>query len=410
MDKNSDFNKKPLVSIVVPVYNSARFLRKCLDSVLGQTYKNIEVICVNDGSKDDSFAILTEYANKDKRMRVFSKANEGRGAASARNMGMNCATGEYIQFLDSDDFFESDMIEKMLYRAMKTGAEVVICRGQTYDDRTKKKSRMPHPDLHYAPHQDSFSWKECSEYICEIADYYAWNKFIKRSLLIENDLRFTPIPISDDQDISMIAPIVASKVAVIDEAFINYRIGTGCSQCDTQTKHPEAAYEGVYSVVKRFHELNVWESVKQSYLNVSIRLMREYFDRMNEYKKVEMLYNKYRNEIFPLLDAMNIEDGYFHDYRVEEWYKLIMHNSLSEILFMAVRASGGTMTTAPIRFQFPYDDVDENSRIVLVGKGIAGRFWLSQILLSNHCEVVAWVDSKDEISDSLEYDKVVFAY
>lgn len=399
-----------MVSIVIPVYNAAPYLRQCLDSVINQTWSNLDIVCVNDGSKDESLDILEDYAAKDPRIRVFTKKNEGRGAASGRNMGLRNAKGEYVQFLDSDDFFEKEMVEVLVLKAIHTDAEVVICRGKTYDDEKKSVAgNLPHPDLQYAPDKDAFNWKECPEFICEIADNYAWNKLFLRKLLIDNNLSFTPIPISDDQDISMIAPVVAKRVAVVDEAFINYRVGTGTSQCDSQTKHPEAAYEGTYTVVRRFKELGVWNDVKQSYLNVSIRLMREYFDRMTEYGKIEFLYNKYRTEIFPMLEAENLPDGYFHDRRIWDWYRLITTKSLGEITFESARASGGTMTTAPLRFQVPYEDIKKNSKIVLVGKGLIGRYWYSQLLLSKHCDVIYWTDSDEHIPQNLAFDAVVKA-
>lgn len=399
-----------LVSIVIPVYNSAPYLRQCLDSVIYQSYENLDVVCVNDGSTDSSLSILEEYATKDKRIRIFSKENEGKGAASARNLGLGKAKGEFIQFLDSDDFFVNDMIEVLVRKALTADADVVICRGQLFDNETGcVVGALPHPDLVFAPKKESFFWRDCSEYICEIADFYAWNKLFRRRLLIENDLWFTPIPISDDQDISMIAPIVARRVAVVDRAFINYRTGTGTSQCDSQTKHPEAAYAGIDSVVKRFKEMGVWEDVKRSYLNVAIRLMREYFDRMTELDKVDHLYHVYREKIFPMLGAEKLPEGYFHDPRLQAWYRLIMDCSLDEILFAAARASGGTMTTAALRFQVPYKELERNSRIVLVGKGLAGRYWFSQLILSGYCEVVYWTDTEAHIPQNLAFDAVVKA-
>ncbi len=398
------------VSLVIPVYNAGKYLRKCLDSILAQTYADLEIVCVNDGSTDNSYEILKEYANIDRRVKVFSKENEGRGAASARNLGLDNVTGEYVQFLDSDDFFEPDMVECLVAKAMETGADVVICRGQIFDDEKQcVTGKLSHPDLQYAPDGEVFNWKDCPEYICEIADNYAWNKLFRRKLLVDNNLSFTPIPISDDQDISMIAPIVAERVAVIDRAFINYRTGTGTSQCDSQTRHPEAAYEGTYSVVKRLRKMGVYEDVKQSYLNVSIRLMREYFDRMTELDKLRFLYEKYKNEIFPMLGASNLPLGYFHDHRVEEWYRLIISHSLEEILFEVARASGGTMTTAPLRFQVPYEKIKKNSKIVLVGKGLVGRYWYSQLLLSGYCEVIYWTDTVEKIPCDLKHDMILKA-
>ena len=162
-------------------------------------------------------------------------------------------------------------------------------------------------------------------------------------------------------------------------------------------------------MVERFKELDIWDDVKQSYLNVAIRLMREYFDRMTEYRKVEFLYTKYRDEIFPMLEAEDLPEGYFHDNRIWDWYHLIMTKSLAEILFDAARADGGTMTTASLRFQVPYGEIKKNSRIVLIGKGMTGRYWYSQLLLSKHCDVIYWTDSEEHIPQNLAFDSIVTA-
>ena len=99
----------PLVSIIIPVYNVERYLRKCLDSICGQTHRNLEILCVNDGSTDGSAAILEEYAARDKRIKIFSQKNAGQGAA--RNLALNHATGEWVTGVDADDFLAIDAIE-----------------------------------------------------------------------------------------------------------------------------------------------------------------------------------------------------------------------------------------------------------------------------------------------------------
>ena len=97
-----------LISIVVPVYNTEKYLPKCLDSLLGQTYKNLEIICINDGSTDGSLQILEDYAKQDNRIIVLSQENAKQGAA--RNRGLDIAKGEYVTFVDSDDWIEKSYI------------------------------------------------------------------------------------------------------------------------------------------------------------------------------------------------------------------------------------------------------------------------------------------------------------
>lgn len=396
------------ISIVIPVYNTSKYLPACLDSLINQTYKKLEIICVNDGSKDNSLDILHEYADKDNRIKVFTKENEGKGAASARNMGLANATGDYVFFLDSDDFFEPTMVEKVLSKALKKNADVVIYRAQWFDDKLKKVTKIYEPiELQNVPVNDPFCYKDIPDKIFQTGDLIAWNKMYKMDLIKKYDLKFEPIPISDDQYIPALAMVFAERITYVDEVFVNYRFNTGSSQCDNQPKHPEAAYSATYSIVAKMKEHGIYETVKKSYLNMAVRLMREYFDKMQEYSTISFLYEKYTKEVFGMLDATDLPDNYFYDHRIEEWYKLITSKNLEEILFETSRAYGSNMTTAILRFQFPYDEVEKGSKIVLIGKGLVGRYWYAQLLLSNYAEVVYWAENEADIPSDMVFDKVV---
>lgn len=127
------------VSVIVPVYNVEKYLRKCLDSLINQTLKNIEIIVVNDGSPDNSQDIIDEYVEKfPKIVKSFIKENGGQG--SARNLGLNYATGEYISFVDSDDWFDLNALEEMYNLAHQNGSDIVICDMiDHYEDGSSKK-------------------------------------------------------------------------------------------------------------------------------------------------------------------------------------------------------------------------------------------------------------------------------
>lgn len=113
-----------LVSVIVPVFNTEKYLKKCIESILNQSLRNIEIIFIDDGSTDNSLTIIEEYAKKDKRIKIISKLNEGQGIA--RNMGITEACGQYIAFIDSDDFVEKDMLEK-LYNTSKKIIWIYVC-------------------------------------------------------------------------------------------------------------------------------------------------------------------------------------------------------------------------------------------------------------------------------------------
>ncbi len=397
-----------LVSIVIPVYNTSKYLSQCLNSVINQTYKSLEIICVDDGSTDNSLSILKEYADKDSRIRIFTKKNEGKGAASARNLGLANATGDYILFLDSDDFFELNMVEDVVNKAEEKNADVVIYKAQWFDDKQSRVTKIYEPiELQNVPANDPFCYKDIPDKIFQIGDLIAWNKMYKMDLIREYDLKFESIPISDDQYLPALAMVFAKRITYVDRIYVNYRFNTGSSQCDSQTKHPEAAYAATYSIVSKMREYGIYDEVKRSYINMALRLMREYFDKMVELTKIKELYDKYNNEIFEMLGAVDLSENYFYDYRIGQWYSLITTNSLEEILFKTSRAYGSKMTTAIMRFQFPYDEVEQGAKIVLVGKGMIGKYWYAQILLADYANVVAWVASEEEIPDDFQdYQKI----
>ena len=114
-----------LISVIIPVYNVEQYLPACIESIIGQTYSNLEIILVNDGSTDNSTDIIWQYAKVDSRIRVIEKDNGG--LSSARNVGVQVATGKYIVFIDSDDYVRSDMLERMLSRMIESAADVVEC-------------------------------------------------------------------------------------------------------------------------------------------------------------------------------------------------------------------------------------------------------------------------------------------
>ena len=120
----------PKISIIVPVYNTEQYLRQCLDSIISQTFKDFECICVNDGSTDNSLSILQEYANKDNRIKIISQKNSG--LSSVRNVGIKNSSGVYVTSIDSDDFVSENYIEKLYACALKHNCDLVYCRHKLY--------------------------------------------------------------------------------------------------------------------------------------------------------------------------------------------------------------------------------------------------------------------------------------
>lgn len=178
------------ISIVLPVYNTGEYLNKGIESLLKQTLKDIEIICVNDGSTDNSLQILLDYQNKDNRIVVVSQKNCGAGVA--RNSGLKIAKGKYVIFLDPDDFFELNMLEKLYLRMELTNAEVCIFQGFYYDNKTKEIITSPVELLREEciPNQDVFSYRDIPNEIFTITTGGAWNKIFRNDFIKKIVLSF----------------------------------------------------------------------------------------------------------------------------------------------------------------------------------------------------------------------------
>ena len=167
------------VSIIMPVYNVERYLRGCLDSVTSQTLKEVEIIVVNDGSTDNSLSILQEYERKfPDQMRVFT--TENRGVSHARNYGLRHASGEFVLFVDSDDFIEEDMCEKLYQKAVQDGNDIVVCGRYNVYEREAIGQVIRKPT---GTHLINRNFK-LAEHKYELAHIspFPWDKLFRRSL------------------------------------------------------------------------------------------------------------------------------------------------------------------------------------------------------------------------------------
>lgn len=179
---------EPKVSVIIPVYNVEQYLRECLDSVCGQTLKEIEIICVDDGSTDSSLEILKEYANRDNRITVMKQENLHAGVA--RNAGLAIAKGEYLSFLDSDDWFELNMLEEMSKKADEDGSDVVVCGCSFYNNIDKS---VYYPNWifkdEFIKNREILLNKDISNNIFQITNSWLWNKLFRHKLITNNNLK-----------------------------------------------------------------------------------------------------------------------------------------------------------------------------------------------------------------------------
>jgi glycosyltransferase involved in cell wall biosynthesis len=205
----------PLISVIVPVYNVEAYLPRCIDSVLNQTYGNLEILLVNDGSRDNSGSICDEYARKDSRIRVFHKENGGQ--STARNLALDAMTGEFVTFVDSDDWLETDAYESMLALAQREQVKLVSAGRWDVSAETGEKEKGLCPQKTEVLSAEEmlgrlFIWDGCDSSPCD--------KLFHRSLF--DEIRFPSK--SNCEDVAIVYKLVeaADFVAMLDKPIYNY--------------------------------------------------------------------------------------------------------------------------------------------------------------------------------------------
>lgn len=174
-----------IISVVVPIYNAEKYIRRCVDSILLQTYRNLEVILVDDGSTDETPEILDDYAAKDDRVRVIHKENVGH--AHSRNQGLFAANGEFITFMDCDDYMHPDFMEKMYGAICEDGSDMACC-SFNYVDESGNRLGWSEPELKRNAVSSIDAQKDfLTTYNIE---GFSWNKLVRRSILTNNNLRY----------------------------------------------------------------------------------------------------------------------------------------------------------------------------------------------------------------------------
>lgn len=319
------------ISVIIPVYNVERYLQKCMESVLKQSLKEIEIICVDDGSTDASGEICDKYAKIDSRIKVIHKANGG--LVSARKEGLKLARGEYIGYVDSDDWIDSDMYEKLYEKAYYSNADVVCseieCVKENYSYIEKDDLS---PGIYYR------SDKRICKFLYDIDKNkrkIGWNLVSK----IYRRREFIPFQMNVDDDIVIGEDLVctypflvnASKVCITDYVFYHYRTRENSLM---RTKR----YEYINDVSK------IFLSLRKSFM---------------VHEEAEVLLKQLDYIVFDLLVVKSC---------------FYLHTSINKI------------------YMFPYGKIKRDSKIILYGAGKVGASYYKQIQEAQYCNIVLWVD------------------
>ena len=252
----------PLISVIIPVYNVEKYLRECLDSLINQSLKDIEIICVDDGSTDTSLDILKEYKEKDKRFKIITQQNLKAGVA--RNNGLKEATGDYLSFLDSDDIFEPTMLEDMYNQAIKDDSDTVVCSFYIYDEKTKQSRWNRKIDSKYIK-LSPFSPLDIKDEIFNFSSPNAWTKLFKHSLFTDNNLQFVDTMICNDFTCVDTALAISKKISVLDKPYIHYRFIQKDNLTAKRKDHPDSFLIAAQALEDNLRKFKVYSVFEESF-------------------------------------------------------------------------------------------------------------------------------------------------
>lgn len=245
------------VSVIIPVYNVEKYLRKCLDSILGQTLREIEVICVDDGSSDSSPAILAEYAAKDPRLKVLTQANSG--AAAARNVGLAAAKGEYLYFCDPDDWAKPQMLEKLSNLADQGQCDVVVASVFFYSEALRKVYKIWTGPKDLLARTEPFSARDVADRVFRSFLWSPWNKLLRRSFVEHHRLIYQNLPRCNDIAFNATATALAERILFDKSAYYYYRTDVLGSATALRDKHPNTHALAWDEVERRLKERGRYE-------------------------------------------------------------------------------------------------------------------------------------------------------
>ena len=300
------------ISIIIRVYNVEEYLKQCLDSIINQSFQDIEIICIDDGSTDNSLKILQEYATNDSRFIIHTQENQGQGIA--RNNAIKIAKGEYIAFIDPDDWIEPNALTTLYNYAKEQDVQILQFDYKEYNQSAKKfKNRslqydvkkIYNYDLNKTPH---YHWQNLKKNYLHNFGLQAWKYFYNTKFIKENHLEFASGTMGEDHLFTIGARLLANKVHYLNEALYVYRTRTK-SSVNKKSKKSFYVFENIQRLKVFIKEHELWEQLKSEFDTYKIyalgwaykttpkSMLQEYETRCNEilnkrqYKKMLQIAN-----------------------------------------------------------------------------------------------------------------------
>lgn len=300
------------VSVILPIYNVEKYIGKCLDSIIHQTLKEVQIICVDDGSTDGSLKIVEEYSEKCDRIVVVKQENAGAGAA--RNNGMKYAKGEYLSFLDADDFFEPDMLETAYDKAKADKADMVVFNSDQYFEDTDEYKKVNWV-VRYGkiPPYTPFKHRQMTDNVFKVFVGWAWDKLFAREFVEQHNLKFQEQRTSNDMLFVFSAVVLAGRITVVpkEKILLHQRRNNSSSLSNTREKSWQCFYHALTALKQRLVDENIYQELEQDYINYALHFSLWNLNTLSE-PTYSMLKEKLLSEWFEELGIKGKGEEYFY--------------------------------------------------------------------------------------------------
>ena len=293
------------VSVVIPVYNVDKFLNNTLSDITGQTLKEIEIICVDDGSTDKSCEIIEEWMKKDSRIQLIKQTNQYAGVA--RNNGLKKARGKYVIFWDADDLFEEKALEVLYTQAEKEQSDICICGARKYDNERQEYTALKaclNEDL--LPEKETFNKFDVPDNIFNLTNNVPWNKLYRTKFVLDNKLEYQAIKQANDTYFTIMALFLAERITYVKDILIAYRVNNEASLTGKASDTVFCAYDSWLYTKERIEKYPDFKMVQKSFLNRALGGFHFSLSSQSVFSEYEKLY------------CMLVEKG-FHEFGLDEY-------------------------------------------------------------------------------------------
>jgi glycosyltransferase involved in cell wall biosynthesis len=403
-------NDQPLVSVIVPCYNSEKYMDEMMNSLLRQTYKNMQIIFVDDGSVDNTVNIIHRYLS-DTRITLIQQKNQYAGVA--RNNGMRMAAGKYVCFFDSDDILDSDMVEKLVQSAETNASDVVICNIKYMDMKSGKmlpiESNVKRSILSAYEHKAVISYRDIPDEILTIGFSGPYNKIYRRQFLLDNKLEFQDSKRDNDESFVLSVMAGAERISWLYDALYTYRINNPSSLQGFKTQDIDMD-DLISTVVKTKSELKRLERYEAVRYSFCKQVLNRWYVLLDQQRSVHNFCKVYATIRERLVDILELDKNNIFDFPVyrDDYQRILTEDALSYLFWknkQLQRFNGE-------KYPFPFDKLKSDvTKIAIYGAGNVGQAYVRQLIRSNDYQVVGvfdrnYVNMNDRRYEVINPDKV----